>query len=562
MKKVYVKYLNTLDGQIAQSKLEKLLLAKQDVELTELPQEADVVLRQVIKGKEDLYATGIKDSFFYLDGNGSIKFLKKTDSLVLPKNIIGKTEPENVEFKKNLPLKQQIISLFKYTVGKEDVIQIDEVIHQDIMGYLARAYSLATSNSSIVTRVLEEMAKELGLDTRDIIMVGLRVKQILSYEDNDLLRALRSVKGYYIVLNKKGIIIPNMSDNIAIDILDAIICKAFANNSKKEDKKAELIATATEDIGKAIKTVKESLLGSSAFQKYSRYDMRAIGIYSLYICDNSLQDGEVLIPHPVHVGAKKNNYPEVGSRIIGSRHPITTLLMEYKVVGYTMDGSVRCNSRTAEALYGDADGDAQFVCWAKWIDDLEFDNINDLAEFLQAANIQLEHSEYRLTEDIKNELIEAANNPIDANKAVVKSSESGLEQATAKLVTKKVTGMFGAVERDVSQTLIINNIRPSMEMVHRKSWLSQIPVQAKNLLSDLRSGKELDNLIKETIMLYCTMQRSSFAATDAISKLLDINKKKAEELIDSIYGREIVEKLEKTSDELQHSVEDIAKLNW
>ena len=561
MKKIYVKYLKSLDGQIAQSKLEKLLLAKQDVELTELPQEADVVLRQVIKGKEDLYATGIKDSFFYLDGNGSIKFLKKADAVILPKNIVGNVEPKNIEFKKNLPLKQQIVDLFNFALGKVDKIQLDAILHEDIMVYLAKAYSLYTSKSVLVEKALNSMSGELGLTPREIQIVGLRVKQILSYEDNDLLKALRSVKGYYIHFKEKGIIIPNMSDNIAIDILDTIICLAFAKNSNKEEVKTSLLAEAKENINKAIKTVRESMLGSSAFQKYSKFDMRATGIYSLFICDNSLKDGEVMIPHPLHVGAPKG-YPQKGDRIIGSRHPMTTLIMEATVQSYTMDGSIRCNSKTAEALYGDADGDAQFVCWAKWIKDLDFDNTKDLDNFLVAANIRIEESKYHLTDDMKDELFEIAKTPIDMDKAVVKSSESGLEQATAKLVTKKVTGMFGSAERDVSQTLIINGIRPTMEMTHRKSWLSQIPVQAKNLLSDLRSGKELDPLIKETIMLYCTMQRSAFAALDAISKLFDVDKKQAEIIIDKVYGREVVETLSKDKDDLELSFEKIAGENW
>ena len=559
MKKVYLSFLSsngklTAEGYFAKDYIEKMV-KEQGCEVTTNYNEADVYLKQVEKEFAYENAVSEKIAFFYYDYEvKDFVFLRKTAKQIKPRNIKGRKEIKKIEFKATeLELKDQVKSIVFYMLGKVDSIKIDKVLHSEILMELVRIYQVCNSNLAKAVTEKEIKAKSLGITVTELENVATMVKEVNNYKENQLVELLRKIDSFYWHLGQ--VIIPNMSDNIFTNMLDCLVKLLYANNSKDPDVQNKLLAKYHKNLANIKTTVYESITGSKSFQKYAKREERQMGVYSLYICNNSLADDEIKIPHPSNVGCSRKGYPQKGDYVINTRHPITTLVGRFKVVGYTDDCTIQVNSFVALCLFGDADGDSQTVSWSPWSDTLKFDNIGEFRAFAKALGLKLDDGEeFKVTKELVDKF---RNSKLpDAETCLEKLSATGIEQGEAKLVTSQITGAFGSVERDVIQTLIVNNKKLTSDMLLNKAWLSQIPVQAKNLLSDLRSGKELDELTKETLKLFVVMSKTQHIAAGTIAKLLGITKNQAVVLIDSFNGIE-AEILEK--DKVENSTKEEIK---
>lgn len=540
--KVYLSIMKGIEGELARPLLEKLILAKGH-ELTDVYQTADLVIKHVDKDKADIFANRENTILFYINELGKPVFLKSSKSKMIPKTVkISKSI--DMEYKETeLSFDREAVMIFHYLSNKLNSCKINKVMKVETLYLLQEIAGTMTAKSNLVEQKKIKYMKILNLSEEELIKASNIIIGVTSYEENKLTRLLRNVK--YFHYNKKTI--PNIADNIFVNLLTICKFKTYKSNTSDQSKIERFDNAIDKANGAIIKSIKESLTGSTAFKKYAKKSHKQMGVYSLFICDNSLEDDEIMIPHPNNVGVSRKNYPKIGDYIIDARHPITTVITRVKVKGYTDDCSIRVNSYIALCEYGDADGDAHSISWSSFIDSLKWDEVKEIKAFAKVAGIELENSSFQFTQSMWEEL-QNAKLPSD-EECLEKSSASGLEQAEAKLVTKSVTGTFGAIERDVAQTLIVNKKTPTMEMLHRKSWLSQIPVQAKNLLADLRSGKELDQLTKETLKLYCEMQERELNAINGIKSLLGLDNKGAIQVINDIYGREQETKIEKDDNE-------------
>lgn len=540
--KVYLSIMKGIEGELARPLLEKLILAKGH-ELTDVYQTADLVIKHVDKDKADIFANRENTILFYINELGKPVFLKSSKSKMIPKTVkISKSI--DMEYKETeLSFDREAVMIFHYLSNKLNSCKINKVMKVETLYLLQEIAGTMTAKSNLVEQKKIKYMKILNLSEEELIKASNIIIGVTSYEENKLTRLLRNVK--YFHYNKKTI--PNIADNIFVNLLTICKFKTYKSNTSDQSKIERFDNAIDKANGAIIKSIKESLTGSTAFKKYAKKSHKQMGVYSLFICDNSLEDDEIMIPHPNNVGVSRKNYPKIGDYIIDARHPITTVITRVKVKGYTDDCSIRVNSYIALCEYGDADGDAHSISWSSLIDSLKWDEVKEIKAFAKVAGIELENSSFQFTQSMWEEL-QNAKLPSD-EECLEKSSASGLEQAEAKLVTKSVTGTFGAIERDVAQTLIVNKKTPTMEMLHRKSWLSQIPVQAKNLLADLRSGKELDQLTKETLKLYCEMQERELNAINGIKSLLGLDNKGAIQVINDIYGREQETKIEKDDNE-------------
>ena len=533
MKKVYLSIIKGVEGELARPLLEKLILAKGH-SLTDVYQSADIIFKHVDKDKAELYANKENTVLFYINDIGQPVFLKTSKSKMIPKTV-KVSKSVDMEYKEtDLSFDREAINILYYLTGKTPNCKINRVMRIETLFLLQEIAGTMTARSQFIEKKKIKYMQLLNMSEEELVRASNMVLGVTSYEENKLTRLLRKVSYFFYKPNNK--VIPNSADNIFVNLLTICKFRIYKENTTDEEKVKRFDDMIEKAYNSTIKSIKESLTGSTAFKKYAKKSHRQMGVYSIFICDNSLEDNEVMIPHPNSLGVSRKNYPKIGDNVLDVRHPITTLIGNMKVKGYTDDCSIRTNSFIALCLYGDADGDAHSISWSDFSSSLKWDEEKEFKDFGKSAGIELKDSNFVFTNEMWNEL-QSAKLPSD-EECLKKSSESGLEQASAKLVTKSVTGIFGATERDVAQTLICNKKTPTMLMLHRKSWLSQIPVQAKNLLSDLRSGKELDDLTKETLKLYCEMQERELNAITGIKNLLDVDNKGALRIINDLYGRE------------------------
>lgn len=541
--KVYLSIMKGFEGDLIRPLIEKLVLGKGH-EITESYDLADLILKHVRREDAELYANREKTTLFYVADDGKPAFLKNKASKMVPLSIkVDKTIPMEYQ-ETGLDYGAEAQLIFHYLSGKITTCKVNRVMQVETLSILYKIANTMTSRSKFVEKKKIEYMNAIGLELEDMIKASNLIIGTTQYEQNKFTRLLRKVPYFYYTTEKK--LLPNISDNVFVNLLSICRFKIYIENVKDESKIPGYEEKIKEDYNSILVTIKESLTGSSAFKKYAKREARQLGVYSLFICDNSLENDEIMIPHPNNVGVSRKNYPKPGDYILDARHPITTVITKVKVKGYTDDCSIRVNSYIALCEYGDADGDAHSISWSSFTNSLKWDEEKEIVSFTKVAGIELENSSFQFTQAMWNELQQAKLPTVE--ELLIKSSTSGLEQAEAKLVTKKVTGIFGAIERDVAQTLICNKKTPTMMMLHRKSWLSQIPVQAKNLLADLRSGKELDMLTKETLKLYCEMQKAELDARTGIKQLLGLDNKGAINVINDLYGREKVEKLIKENE--------------
>ena len=483
------------------------------------------------------------------------------------------------------------VDILNYITGKTNELVLVDPLPLNCLYNLIDIYIESGRNNSNI----DKLKIKYNLNDTDVEIIKNEINSITRYgKDSELLQELRKVKSIWTSLliqnGIKGLIIPNNSDNIVINLVNARMSSIFFSKSTKPDKKENSRVKYNKAISNVIATARNSMFGTNkGFKTYCKIDQEQNGVYGLFIVDNELADGEVLVPHPAHMDlnsarkeinfmgekheviflynrktiiingpeAKKlraiyrngnysyykiyinsnkklniKDYPEIGDYVVVTRHPITTMVLRLKVVGYTNGCSIRVNAKTSLALYGDSDGDSFVISWSKWTDKMKLHGVVELDEFCKAADIEMDTAEYKNEFNIDDFLLLEED---DEETCLVKSSESGLEQASAKLMTKNATGEWGAAEMSLVQTAIINNMYFDMGMIYGKSLLSQIPVQSKNILTDLQNGIISDE-VKETIALLSYIKGDTTKTVRPVANLFALSDKEAKELINKSKG--------------------------
>lgn len=540
MKKLFISAKEDITGTIAKAKL-KELEGTIDFTIVENESEAELVLKQVTSENALAYYRRVPENtyLFTATGNG-VKVYDRTATKLGSKFIKGTLE-ESLKVDSPLTPQEDIENtraIINYLVGKVDTVEIKDVIGQltwDIFGML--------NKSRLLDKDIELLSKTFNI-TEDEIDELSEIVQAQTRFDSSKLSAITREVNYFHMENK---LLPNIGDSLVANLITASmrknIAKAIANRLQLQQasgdikgveesttKLKEQIARVQEEYNKARKTVRMSLQGSKAFGKYAKEGMENFGIYTLFIPEPTLADDEVMIPEPTF-GSKEDraNYPQIGDEIIDARHPITTIMLGLKVVGYTTDGSIRTSAKVCLAYYGDADGDAHSASWGKFQKYLDKSTTDDLDDFCEEAGIEVEDISvpFEVTlEDINNGIYDT-----DESSLI----ESGIEQLKAKRMTKGITGMLGATERNATFTLINEDVQVTAQHKYEKSWLSQIGVQAKNILSDLQSGN-MSDIVKQTLMLFDTMSADTLTASRTVSQLLDMSQEEAYNFLVELKG--------------------------
>ena len=620
-------YVNKAEGRATELIRNVLIkdLELKGVEVTPYIAEADTIFR---------YANDHEEVINNLSYNGKDKkdvFVYEQDKYTGEINIYNKKDSNNTNYYirtsygrksvacplDNAGIKQLSTDIMNYIIGRtNELVLVDPFPLNAIYKLIDIYIASGRKNSNI-----EELKTKYGINETEIEMIRNEIHSLVRYgRDGELLNEFRKIKSIWTSITVQngitGLIIPNNSDNIIINLVNARMSSIFFGKATTEEKKNKSRNRYNESIGNVIATARSSVFGTNkGFQTYCKIDQEQNGIYGLFIVENELADGEVLVPHPANMDlnsarkeinfmgekheviflynrktiiingpeAKKlraiyrngnysyykiyinsdkklniKDYPEIGDDVVVTRHPITTMVLRLKVVGYTNGCSIRVNSKTALALYGDSDGDSFVVSWSKWTDKLKLHGVVELNEFCKAAGIEMDTAEYKNEFNIDDFLSLEED---DEETCIIKSSESGLEQARAKLMTKSSTGEWGAAEMSLVQTAIINGMYFDMDMIYRKSLLSQVLVQAKNILADLQSGNGLSQEVKDTIVLMSYIKGNTTRASKAVANLLDISNKEAVNLINELKGidipKEIIEEVKESDDDFFNENLDI-----
>lgn len=500
MKNIYVICKKDLVGNILREQLIKTL---KDVKEVSSIEEADEIYVKYEEGRT--VSLNKQIHYFSVDDKGKIVFINQQENKWVKNIQFGNVETTTIQ---GIDFTQQAFQFLRFIIREE------EFETSEILGWQS-IYVLAQLMFKELSHDFKKLMLSNGFEEEELLELQKLVNETSGYRDNKLSHYLRMFKYIYF---RNSSLLPNIGDNIFVNCIslqynDLWSDKKLAKASK-EGVKADLENNRSKEfelMGAINKTLKESTVGSSAFKRYFFGDNR--GMYLLFIPDESLSDGEILIPEPTFSNNVKS-YPKIGKKVVATRHPITTLILEMEVRGYTEDGSIRMNSHTALALYGDADGDSQSVCFNP--PRIKYSGVKQLENFRQVAGITVSKTATKCNQFSVEDFADVE--PTENKDKLYKTS---VEQATAKMVTKELTGSFGAVERATILTMLSSNIKITEELLYQKSWLSQIPVQAKNVLESLKKG-ELSELDKNTILLFIAMSKNINLAIKTVSLLLGL----------------------------------------
>ena len=599
--KIFIKCKNNQLGNQTELLLKSDVLAKGH-SIAKNILDADEIWHQVKNIKEiaevpdyDIYKDFKGNFVYFINRFGKIKVYKSAHSKnnsdfyyrvnIDRKEVVTKFTQEQLD-----KLEKEIVD---YLLDKTNKVEVLDPF--PLITIFPLAIFTANKKRDKKVDLYEAYKSKLGLTDQEIELLIQEYRDAQSFGDSKLLSMVRPCNEIY----SNFMSIEGTMNNVILNTSDSIIQNLFKmlndrcaiyniNYSKTKSSEAEYWKKYYEEQfkdekNKLVATVKEAITGSKNSFTISAKDTELqMGVYSLYIPDNSLKDGEILIPHPKHMGInsqviklngntitilhtrrcvvidgpdahnpdlitkyssgkftgydiyqdkivldKIREYPEIGDTVIATRHPITTLICRLKVVGYTTDGSIRCNIRTALALKGDADGDSWSVSWSKWTDSLIYADAVEIDKYCKAVGLELDKSEFN-HDDLVNDINRFMNlKPATVEECITKSSETGLEQASAKVKTKKLTGKFGAVARDIAQTLIINNIKTDYDMTEGEASLSQTLVQLKNNQKDLLNGIIPEQMVKDFYCIYLMKNRDLEETATMLSELIDIPLKEA-----------------------------------
>ena len=501
-----------LVGKMATNILRDKLVAAGMVEV-ELADKAD--LKFVFT--EDLKVRRNQKGYIYFGFNGKRE-------LVMLQNKVSKLGPLfNLNFKKKEKVDKGLFSNYS---DKDIGIKVLNILFNKSKESLPEILPFSCINDFVAIERLKDVIKEgkwlegikmyksliakYELTSEEVIKLQQEVRAVGSYEGR-LLYILKQFKGYY-----KTYVYPNVSDSIIINLLQMCHHEQVALSSKNDETRTKYLGLAKEEFNKAASTIRDSLFSKSGWTSYSKDRMKMRGVYTMFYPDDSLATGEVLIPKPTKrfVG-KEEYYPAIGDEVVTFRQPTNTVFLKCEVVGYTDDGTVRANFETILAFYGDADGDSILATWSKWSDKLNCGAAQDVVEFNKAAGIEIKYDKY----DNKFNLSHFENlKPESTEEQYRKLVETGLEQAEAKLATKKFTGLLGNIDMEVSMNLIRNNYKIDQHTNWLIAELDQIGVQMKNIQKELASGKLADKY-KETFKLVGICSKNASEAAELLSNL-------------------------------------------
>lgn len=500
MKNIYIITKRDLIGNILK---EQLLKSLKDVKEVASVEEADEIFVKYEEGKVVNFDK--PTLYFNVDDKGKIIFINQKENKWIKNISFGNIENTSI---KGIDFTQQTFKFLRF------ILRGEEFETSEILGWQS-IYVLSQLMFKELSYDFKKLMLSNGFEEEELLELQKLVNEVSGYKDNKLSHYLRMFKYIYF---RNSSLLPNIGDNIFVNCIslqynDLWSDKKLAKASK-DGVKADLENNRSKEfelMGAINKTLKESTVGSSAFKRYFFGDNR--GMYLLFIPDESLSDGEILIPNPTFNNNVKS-YPKIGKKVVATRHPITTLILEMEVKGYTEDGSIRMNSHTALALYGDADGDSQSVCFNP--PRIKYSGVKQLESFRKVAGITVNKTPVKSNQFSVEDFVD-----VEPTENKDKLYSTSIEQATAKTVTKELTGSFGAVERATILTMLSNNIKITEELLYQKSWLSQIPVQAKNVLESLKKG-ELSELDKNTILLFIAMSKNINLAIKTVSLLLGL----------------------------------------
>ena len=603
--KVYIKSKDNIASLQAYSLLEKQLLSKGH-EVVKSQSDSDLIFTELNdKFNYSRYLNAISKELrsrtkcYYLDGN-SIKFIDVNNSSSLLTAKVGK-DKENVvsDFDKN-KIKKLQKDVVDFILNKKSTIETIEPMPLMVFKPIVDLFLNKNRENEKFKTLFNNVKTCFELSDDDVVALCDEVASVIRFKDCRTLELARKVKAYYVsgmpvAKECTEVVIPNVSDSVLQNMIKAMMKLDFFMIAKDEEKKKSFFAQYKELINTVAKTVRNSLVSKNAWGQYSAPKQELVGLYALYGVNNLLGNNEVMIPHPKNAGIKINKlnkivngkkhevviyhnnkeinivgedaselrsefmekfpeydiylnrsdmkaYPSIGDEVILTRHPITTLVIKAKVVGYTEDATIQFNSLVALCLYGDADGDSSVISWNKQILKANFGTAKDVEKFADVAGIKMDTSEFHNNYELKQF---AELKPFSKEECLIKSAKTGLEQAKAKKMTAEVTGIFGAKERDIVQSLILNGAKLNIEIMHQKSWMSQMLVQAKNILKDIQSGKELPDLIKNTILVFALMSGSDVKAAKSLAVLLELSPKEVLNLLNEWRGdNEVIEVVE------------------
>lgn len=510
-----------LVGKMATNILRDKLVAAGMVEV-ELADKAD--LKFVFT--EDLKVRRNQKGYIYFGFNSNRK-------LVVLQNKASKLGPLfNLNFKKKEKVDKGLFSSYK---DKDIGIKILNLLFGKSKETLPEILPFSCINDFVAIERLKDVLKEgkwpegikqfkslvakYELTSEEVVKLQQEVRNIHSYEGR-LLYILKQFKGYY-----KTYVYPNVSDSIITNLVQMCHNEQIALSSKDENTRTKYLGLAKEEFTKAASTIRDSLFSKSGWTSYSKDRMKMRGVYTMFYPDDTLKTGEVLIPKPTkRFSGKEEYYPAIGDEVVTFRQPTNTVFLKCKVVGYTNDGTVRANFETILAFYGDADGDSILATWSKWSDSLNCGTAQDVIEFNKSAGIEIKYDKYDNNFDLSHfENLKPESAEVQYDKLV----ETGLEQAEAKLATKKFTGLLGNIDMEVSMNLI----RTGYQIDQHTNWLiaelDQIGVQMKNIQKELANG-ELADKYKETFKLVGICSKN---ASEAASLLSNLTKRPQQEML-------------------------------
>ena len=469
-------------------------------------------------------------------------------------------------------------NIVDYLLGRVDSVDVLDPFPLNAIEDIIEIYLNAKRESGVSVAKLEKLKAKYSLNDIDVEVLSDEVYKATVIDDSSKLIQMVSTAEYIFTdYFGKGIFIPFVSYSILSNLLKAYKFLDIARITSKEDVRANKTKQAIKEIDELKKTIRLSMFNKNSWKTYGKKELG--GVYGIFIPDNDLKDCQIKVPRPrfgnfksivggVEIAVLKkfkavlstakneevadharrlgyrllivNNideklkglrlYPKIGDKIVVTRHPITTLLIEAEVVGYTADASIRVNNKMIQALEGDADGDSLSIAWGHPVD-LKFVDKMQLDEYVKIAKINLEIEE-------RDNLYKIDNSIKEIDKA--KSEKTAEEQATAKLVTANMTGSFGVAERTFILSCIVSNMKVDLETVYTRSRMSQLSVQAKNILAELKEGKLSTETI-ETFKTYFLVMEDKFNAKATLAAFLDVELEKVDDILGLGEKLEIVE---------------------
>lgn len=535
-KQVMVKVRDNMEGKIVMRKVKADIEAK-GWELTTDRDKAELYINQSTPKGLSFHTKEDQDVIRVVFDKGQVKYY-------LPEGVkLGRrfNVMEADQTKVNCVVtpeqdKEAILNLVRFVI-EGTTVEVPSILGGTAMWKLAilmsKGYSKLDDNE-------KAELLEIGIGNEAVAEVmAEEIRKQISFKESKVGPYMRLVEYFHL----GDVAFPNIGDNIFKNIIEVARAKKIISTMDVDtanDKQLAYWRRLNEEIDEKRNsmrvTYKESVLGSKAFARFKKKGKGNDGVYSLFIPDNSLKNGEVLIPHYKTVpGSDKDNYPKIGDRVGVIRHPITGILMEVTVVGFTMDGSIKINGLTALAFYGDADGDAISIFWGHFVDNLELHTTDDMKGFCNSANIKVvkhtvKKKQFSLKSFTKNDTTDTEG-----------LNKTGKEQAEAKKITSSQTGFWGSIERQICSTAIITDEQLTMEDLYHKSLLSQLPVQAKNVLDALRNAKDFsaireDHLI--AIELFTRGKGGAAFAKKGIKEMFATTEERAFELAAHSLGQD------------------------